>query len=175
MATTTERSGAVTMKGEPLTLVGQPLEVGQKAPDFELVGTDMTPKRLQDFSGKVKILEMVPSLDTSVCDTETRKFNEKAAALDENVVILTISMDLPMAQQRWCGAAGVDRVVCLSDYKDHQFGQDYGVRIKELGLLARTVIVLDQNEMIRYMELVPEVAEEPDYDAALNAAKELTG
>jgi len=173
MTTATERSGAVTMKGDPKTLVGESLQVGQKAPDFELTGTDMAPKTLQDFSGKVKILEVVPSLDTSVCDQETRTFNEKAAELGDQIAILTISMDLPMAQSRWCGAAGVDRVTCLSDYKTHHFGYDYGLRIKELGLLARAVIVVDQNDVIRHMELVPEIADEPDYDAALKAAREL--
>jgi thiol peroxidase len=173
MTATTERSGAVTMKGDPKTLVGEELQVGQKAPDFELTGTDMAPKRLDDFAGKVKILEVVPSLDTSVCDQETRTFNEKAASLGDDIAILTISMDLPMAQNRWCGAAGVDRVTCLSDYKDHRFGYDYGLRIKELGLLARTVIVVDQNNVIRYMELVSEIAEEPDYAAALKAAQDL--
>jgi len=173
MTTMTERSGAVTMKGDPKTLVGEPLQVGQKAPDFQLTGTDMAPKTLQDFAGQVKILEIVPSLDTSVCDTETRTFNEKAANLSDQIAILTISMDLPMAQGRWCGAAGVDRVTCLSDYKDHQFGYEYGVRIKEMGLLARTVIVVDQNDVIRYIELVEEVAEQPDFDAALKAAQDL--
>ena len=175
MATATERSGAVTMKGDPKTLVGEELQVGQKAPSFELTGTDMAPKTLQDFAGKVKVLEVVPSLDTSVCDQETRTFNEKAASLGDDIVILTVSMDLPMAQNRWCGAAGVDRVVCLSDYKDHRFGYEYGLRIKELGLLARAVLVLDQDDVIRHYELVTEIAQEPDYDAALEAAKKLVG
>ena len=169
----TEHTGAVTMKGNPLTLTGDMPKVGDKAPDFNLTGTDMAGKTLKDFAGKVKVLEIVPSLDTSVCDTETRRFNELAAGLGENIVVLTISMDLPMAQKRWCGAAGVDRVVCLSDFKDHTFGQAYGLRIKELGLLARAVLVVDQNDTIQYAELVKEVAEEPNYDAALEAAKKL--
>lgn len=170
----TEHAGAVTMKGNPLTLLGDMPTVGDPAPDFELTAADMSGKTLKDFAGQVKLLEIVPSLDTSVCDTETRKFNELAATLGDNIVVLTISMDLPMAQKRWCGAAGVDQVVCLSDYKDHRFGQSYGLRIKELGLLARAIIVIDQNDIVQYVQLVKEVAQEPDYNAALNAAKKLT-
>ena len=166
-----ERANAVTMKGNPMTLTGEDVQVGQKAPDFTLIGTDMQPKSLKDYAGKVKILSVVPSLDTSVCDKETRRFNEEASSLGDDIVVITVSVDLPMAQKRWCGNAGVDRVVCLSDYKDHQFGNDYGVRIKELGLLAREVLVLDKDDKVVYKQLVSEVAEEPDYDKALEAAK----
>ncbi len=168
----TERAAAITLKGNPMTLVGDELKVGDKAPDFSLKAVDMSDKTLADFAGKVKIISVVPSLDTPICDTQTRKFNEEAGGLD-NVVVLTVSVDLPMAQKRWCGAAGVENVVCLSDFKDHSFGPAYGVRIKEVGLLARQVMVVDQNDTIQYVQLVPEVAEEPDYAPALAKAKEL--
>lgn len=168
-----ERNNVVTFKGNPITLVGNEVATGQKAPAFTLVGTDMQPKSLQDFAGKVKIISVVPSLDTAVCDTQTRKFNEAAAGLGDDVVVLTVSVDLPMAQKRWCGAAGVDRVVCLSDYKDHSFGKDYGLRIKELGLLARTVLIVDKDDNVQYVQVVPEVAQEPNYDEVLEAAKKL--
>ena len=168
----TERAAAVTLKGNPMTLVGAELKVGDKAPDFTLKANDMSDKTLADFAGKAKIISIVPSLDTPVCDTQTRKFNEDAGSLD-NVAVLTVSVDLPMAQKRWCGAAGVENVVCLSDYKDHSFGKAYGVRIKEVGLLARQVMVVDKDNTIQYVQLVPEVAEEPNYDAALEAVKQL--
>ena len=168
----TERAAAITLKGNPMTLVGDELKVGDKAPDFKLKAIDMSDKTLADFAGKVKIISIVPSLDTPVCDTQTRKFNEEAGGLD-GVVVLTVSVDLPMAQKRWCGAAGVENVVCLSDYLDHSFGKAYGVRIKEVGLLARQVIVVDKNDTIQYVEIVPEVAQEPDYAPALAKAKEL--
>ena len=169
----TERAAAITLKGNPMTLVGDALKAGDKAPAFTLKATDMSDKTLKDFAGKVKILSVVPSLDTPASATETRKFNEAAGKLGDNVVVLTVSVDLPMAQKRWCGAAGVNNVVCLSDFKDHSFGKAYGVRIKEIGLLARQVMVIDKNDVIQYVELVPEVAQEPNYDAALAAAKKL--
>jgi len=168
----TERAAAITLKGNPVTLIGDELKVGDKAPDFTLKAVDMSDKSLADFAGKVKIISVVPSLDTPVCDTQTRKFNEDAGSLD-GVVVLTVSVDLPMAQKRWCGAAGVENVTCLSDFKDHSFGKAYGVRIKEIGLLARQVMVIDKDDTIKYVELVPEVAQEPNYDAALAAAKGL--
>lgn len=169
----TERPEAVTLKGNGMTLLGDALNVGDTAPAFSLVSGDMSAKTLDDYAGKVKILSIVPSLDTSVCDTQTRRFNEEAASLGDQIVILTISVDTPMAQKRWCGAAGVDRVECLSDFKDHQFGVDYGVRIKEIGLLAREMVVLDKDNVVKYVQLVPEVAQEPDYEPALAAAKAL--
>lgn len=165
------RSGAVTFKGNPMTLVGEELKPGQKAPDFTLIGTDMQPKSLKDYAGKVKVISVVPSLDTAVCDRETRRFNEEAAKLGDDTVVLTVSVDLPMAQKRWCGAAGIDRVVTLSDYKSHDFGKRYGVRIDELGLLARCVFVVGKDDTIKHVELVKEVAEEPDYDRVIEAAK----
>ena len=170
-----ERTGLVTMKGKPVTLVGQAVKVGQKAPDFEVTANDLSPVKLSSFAGKVCIIASVPSLDTSVCDLETRKFNEKAAQLGGDVVVLTISMDLPFAQKRWCGAAGIKNVQTLSDHRDASFGRAYGVLIKDLRLLARAVFVVDKKGVVRYLQIVPEIATEPDYDAVLKAVKELQG
>jgi thiol peroxidase len=168
-----ERAGVVTFMGNPLTLVGPEIRVGDKAPDFETIGNDMEPVSFHSFRGKVCIISSVPSLDTPVCDTETRKFNEEAAGLGENTVILTISMDLPFAQKRWCGAAGVTRVRTLSDHRDGAFGLAYGVLIKELRLLARVIFVVDGDGIIRYVQLVNEITNEPDYDAVWSALREL--
>jgi thiol peroxidase len=168
-----ERKDLVTMKGKPVTLVGQAVKVGQKAPDFEVTANDLSPVKFSSFAGKVCIIASVPSLDTSVCDMETRKFNEKAAQLGSDVVVLTISMDLPFAQKRWCGAAGIKNIQTLSDYRDASFGNAYGVLIKDLRLLARAVFVVDKKGVVRYLQIVPEIATEPDYDAALKAVKEL--
>ncbi|RII28703.1 MAG: thiol peroxidase [Geobacter sp.] len=168
-----ERTGSVTFKGNPITLLGPALKVGERAPDFRVVDTGLAPLVLADFSGKIKIFSTVPSLDTPVCDTETRRFNQEAAALPESVVVLTVSLDLPFAQKRWCGAAGIDRVRTLSDYQDRSFGLSYGVLIKELKLLARSIFVVDAQDTIRYIQHVPEVTTEPDYAAVLNAVKEL--
>ena len=168
-----EQKGLVTMKGKPITLVGQAIKVGQKSPDFEVTANDLSPVKFSSFAGKVCIIASVPSLDTAVCDIETRKFNEKAAGLGSDVVVLTISMDLPFAQKRWCGAAGIKNVQTLSDYRDASFGNAYGVLIKDLRLLARAVFVVDKKGVVRYLQIVPEIATEPDYDAVLKAAKEL--
>lgn len=168
-----EHEKAVTMKGKPLTLIGDMPQKGRPAPDFEVVDNSLSPVKLADFKGKVCIICSVPSLDTSVCDKEIRKFNEHAAALGDDVAVLVISMDLPFAQKRWCGAAGMKAVQTLSDYKDASFGKAYGVLIKELRLLARAVFVLDKEGTIRYTQLVKEVTDEPDYDAVLKSAKEL--
>ncbi len=168
-----ERTGMVTMKGNPMTLTGHALKVGDMAPDFEVTGNDMKPVKFSSFSGKVCIISAVPSLDTPVCDMETRRFNKEAAALGPDVVILTISMDLPFAQKRWCGAAGVEKVITLSDYKTAGFGTAYGVLIKEMRLLARAVFVTDKKGVIQHIQIVKEIAEEPDYSAAINAVKGL--
>jgi thiol peroxidase len=167
-----ERKGAVTLRGNPMTLVGPELKPGDKAPDFTVIGNDMKPVTLADTAGKVRILASVPSLDTPVCDAETRRFNEEAANLP-GVEILTVSMDLPMAQSRWCGAAGVKNVRTLSDYRERSFGPAYGVLIQEIKLEARAVFVLDKDNTIRYAEYVKEVAEHPNYAAALDAARKL--
>jgi len=168
-----EQSGVITFQGNPLTLVGKKLKVGDSAPDFRVVDNGLAPVTLADYSGKIKILSTVPSLDTPVCDTEVRRFNKEAAALPESIVLLTISMDLPFGQARWCGAAGIDRVKTLSDYQERSFANAYGLLIKELKLLARAVFVVDAANTIRYVQIVPEITDEPDYDAALNAAKAL--
>ncbi|MBW2118962.1 MAG: thiol peroxidase [Deltaproteobacteria bacterium] len=168
-----ERAGIITMKGNPLTLVGKELKVGDPAPDFEVLDNDLTPVRLSSYKGKICVVCSVPSLDTPVCDMETRRFNEEAGKLGADVRILTISMDLPFAQKRWCGAAGVDKVVTLSDHRDASFGTTYGVLIKELRLLARAVFVLDSEGMVQYIQIVKEVTDEPDYDAVLEAVNKL--
>ena len=165
-----ERKGAVTMRGNPLTLVGPELKTGQKAPEFHAVGKGLAPVGLDQFKGKVKVISVIPSIDTPVCDAQTRRFNEEASKLGD-VQILTVSMDLPFAQARWCGAAGVDKVTMVSDFKDHDFGAKYGVLMKETGLLARAVFVVDKNDNITHAEYVKEVANQPDYDATLNAAR----
>jgi thioredoxin-dependent peroxiredoxin len=168
-----ERTGVITMKGHPLTLVGQEVEVGAPAPDFEVLANDLTPFKLSSLKGKVAIICSVPSLDTPTCDIETRWFNEEAAKLGPDVEILTISMDLPFAQRRWCGAAGVDRVTTYSDHRDAAFGQAYGVLIKELRLLARAVFVVDKSGVVRSAQIVPELANEPNYDEVLKAVSRL--
>ncbi|MBM3335280.1 thiol peroxidase [Candidatus Sumerlaeota bacterium] len=169
----TERTGIVTMKGNPLTLVGSEVKVGDPAPDFAVVANDLSVVRFSGFRGKVCLLCSVPSLDTSVCDMQTRRFNEQAAKLASNVAILTISMDLPFAQKRWCGAAGITRVQTLSDHRDAAFGTAFGVLIKELRLLARAVFVVDARGIVRYVQIVNELTREPDYEGALAALKQL--
>lgn len=167
----TERTGIITMKGSPLTLVGHEIKVGDAAPDVELLDNDLSPVRLSSYKGKVCIITSVPSLDTRVCDLETRRFNQEAGDLGDDFRILAISMDLPFAQKRWCGTASVDRVITLSDHREASFGKAYGVLIKELRLLARTVFILDRKGTVRYIQIVKEITEEPDYDAVLQAAK----
>jgi thiol peroxidase len=161
------------MGGNPVTLTGPELEVGQSAPDFSVLDNSMEPKSLKDYGGKIKIISVVPSLDTKVCDMQTRRFNELAAGFSDEIVVLTISMDLPFAQERWCGAAGVDRVITLSDHRDGSFGENYGVLIKELRLLNRAVLIIDAEDKIRYFQLVKENHDLPDYDDALDALKEI--
>ena len=168
-----ERPGLVTLKGNPFTLLGPELKVGEVAPDFVVTANDLSPVKLSDFKGKVCVISSVPSLDTPVCDTSTRRFNKEATEMGSDVVILTVSMDLPFAQARWCGAAGVKNVQTLSDYKDSAFGLAYGLLIKELRLLARAAIVIDKEGKIQYIGLVKEIAEEPDYDAILSVIRKL--
>ncbi len=168
-----ERKNAVTLRGNPLTLVGSEIKVGDKAPDVQLVDNDLKPVNLSSFKGKTVIISSVPSLDTPVCDMETRRFNSEAATLGPNVVILTVSNDLPFAQKRWCGAAGVDKVKTLSDHRETAFGLGYGVLIKELRLLARSIFILDADGVVRYVQHVKEVSQEPDYAAVIGAVKKL--
>ena len=168
-----ERTGMITMKGGPLTLIGEEVKVGDPAPDVEVLDNGLSPVKLSSFSGKICVISSVPSLDTPVCDMETRRFNEEAGKLGADVAILTISMDLPFAQKRWCGAAGVDKLTTLSDHRDAAFGEAYGVLIKELRLLARAVFVVDREGRIQYIQLVRELTEEPDYEPVLDAVKKL--
>ena len=170
---TAERKGIITFKGNPMTLLGPELKAGDRAPDFTVVDTSLNPVTLASFAGKIKVVNSVPSLDTPVCDTETRHFNQEAAELPDRVVVLTVSLDLPFAQKRWCGAAGIDRVTTLSDYQERSFASAYGVLIKELKLLSRSIFVIDAQDTIRYIQHVPEVTTEPDYAAVLAAVRGL--
>ena len=165
-----EHPGIITFQGAPMTLVGAMNEVGKPAPDFTVLKNDMTPGKLSDFKGRKVLISVVPSLDTGVCDMQTRRFNDEASKLP-NLQILTISMDLPFAQARWCGAAGVKNLLTMSDYKDADFGLKYGLLIKELRLLTRAVLVVDEKGALVYQEIVPEVTNHPDYDKALAAVK----
>jgi len=168
-----ERSAAVTMHGNPLTLVGKEPGIGDPAPDVELLDNGLNAVKLSSFQGKVCVISSVPSLDTPVCDIETRRFNEAAGKLGSDVVILTVSMDLPFAQKRWCGGAGVERVITLSDHRDASFGNAFGVLIKELRLLARSVFVIDRSGIIQYIQHVKELSQEPDYDAIIKAVQKI--
>lgn len=159
----------VTFQGAPLTLEGTQIKVGDTAPNFTVVGNDLNPVSLEDTKGK-RVFLSVPSIDTAVCDMEVRRFNTEASKLN-NVEVYTISMDLPFAQARWCGAAGIENVKTVSDYKDREFGKNYGVYINELGLLSRAVFVIDENNKVVYVEYLQEITEEPNYEAALNALK----
>lgn len=167
-----KRTGIITFAGNPLTLVGPEVKVGQAAPDFTVLDNELNAKTLADFEGKVKVISVVPSLDTGVCDAQTRWFNQDVTKLSDDVVVLTISMDLPFAQARWCGAAGVENVVTLSDHKDASFGQNYGFLIEELRLLARGVVVINKDNKVTYVEYVKEVTDAVNFDAVLAAVKE---
>jgi len=168
-----ERPNAVTFQGNPLTLSGDELKVGDAVPSVQLLNDEMKPVDLSGFKGRVCVILSVPSLDTPVCDTETRRFNEYAGTFGPDVVVLAISMDLPFAQKRWCGAAGVERVTTLSDFRDRTFGKVFGLYIKELGLLARAVYVVDRGGVVRYSQLVPEIAQEPNYEDVRKAVASL--
>ncbi len=168
-----ERNNVITMKGNPLTLLGPDVAVGQKAPEATLVANDLSEVKISSFFGKKLVISVVPSLDTPICDLQTRRFNSEASKLGESVKILTISMDLPFAQKRWCGATGSDKVQTLSDYRYGAFGEAYGLLIKNLRLLARGVFVIDQSGKVQYKQIVGEVAQEPNYEAALIALKNL--
>ena len=168
-----ERADAVTMKGKGLTLEGPELKPGDKAPEFSVLDQGLAPVILGDFAGKIKVISVTPSLDTPVCDMQARRFNEEAASLPGSTVVLNISVDLPFAIARFCTAAGIDRVKVLSDHRETSFGAAYGVLIKELRLLARAIIIVDGDDTVRYVEIVPEVTNAPDYDAALAALAKL--
>ena len=164
----------VTFKNGPVTLIGNEVKVGDQAPDFKVLANDLSEVTLKDSEGKIRLFSVVPSLETGVCDKQTRTFNEAAASLGENVVIYTVSMDLPFAQKRWCGAAGIDNVVTVSDHRDASFGEAYGVHMKELRLLARSIFVVDEAGKVTYVEYVPEGTDHPNYDAAIEAVKAIS-
>ncbi len=168
-----EQANAVTMKGNPITLLGKEITVGQAAPEATLVANDLSEVKLSSFQGTPVVLSVVPSLDTGICDLQTKRFSKEAANLGGKVKILTISMDLPFAQKRWCGAAGVSNVQTLSDYRFASFGEAYGVLIKGLRLLTRAIFVIDSTGKVQYKQLVAEVATEPNYDAVLQALKNI--
>jgi thiol peroxidase len=170
---TIEREAAVTLKGKPMTVIGPKLEAGDKAPNATLVANDGSTVSLDDYAGKLRLVSVVYSLDTGLCDLQTHRFNSEAANLGPDAVVLTISTDLPMAQKRWCGAAGIDRVITLSDHRLMSFGDAYGTHIEELRMEQRSIFVIDKAGIIRYAEYVPEVAQHPDYERALAVAKAL--
>lgn len=170
-----ERTGILKAGGNPLTLLGPELKAGDAAPDFTVLDGDLNPVSLSQFAGKVVLLSVVTSLDTGICDVETRRFNKEAANFGEDVVILTVSVDLPFAQKRWCGGAGIDSVKVFSDYRDHEVGLKYGVLIKELKLLARSIFVIGRDGVITYVRINEENAQEPDYDEALAAVRSAAG
>ncbi|MBI5198222.1 MAG: thiol peroxidase [Nitrospirae bacterium] len=165
-----ERKGVITMKNNPMTLIGPGLKVGDKAPDFKVLDNGLQPVTLKSSEGKTRLISAVPSLDTPVCDAQTRRFNEEMAKLPSNVAVITVSMDLPFAQKRFCSTAGLN-IPCYSDFNDASFGQAYGVLIKELRLLARSIFVIGPDDKIKYIEIVPEVTTHPNYDAALKAVR----
>jgi thiol peroxidase len=169
-----ERQGATTLRGNPLTILGPALKPGEKAPDFKAVDDSLKALDLAGTGNGVRIFSVVPSLDTPVCDAQTKRFNEEAGKLPD-VKIYTFSMDLPFAQKRWCGAFGVDHVKMVSDHRDGSFGEAYGTLIKDLRILSRAIFVIDKNNVIRYAEYVKEVGDPPDYEAALSAARAATG
>lgn len=160
----------ITFKEKPVTLSENSIAVGDKAPNFTVLANDLSEVKLSDSQGKIRLISVVPSIDTGVCDQQTRKFNEEAAKLDD-VEVLTISVDLPFAQKRWCAAAGIDNVRVLSDHRDLDFGEKFGVAIKELRLLSRSIFVVDSSDIVTYTEYVPEVTNHPNYEAAIDAVK----
>jgi thiol peroxidase len=167
-----ERPNVVKMKGNPVTLLGNEVKVGDKAPDFTALAGLGAPVGLGDLKDKVKVFNVVVSVDTPVCDVQTKRFNKEAAGLGDGVEIVTLSMDLPFALKRYCAAEGIDRVKTLSDYQNASFGEAYGVLIKENRLLARSVFVVDKNNKVRHAEIVGEITQEPNYEAALKAVRE---
>jgi thiol peroxidase len=165
-----ERAGATTLQGKPMTLVGPEIKVGDDAPDFAVVDDSLKAVRLGDTAGRTRIFSVLPSVDTPVCDAQTKRFNEEAARL-KDIDIYTVSMDLPFAQKRFCNSFALDNLKMLSDYRDGSFGQAYGTLIKELRILSRAIFVVDPDNKVKYVEYVSEVANHPDYEAALKAAK----
>lgn len=173
MATTTSQKRSVLFKGNPLTVLGPELKAGDPAPDFQVLAGDLSKVTLKTFKGKIKLISVVPSLDTPVCDQQTRRFNEEAGKLPEDVAVLTISMDLPFAQKRFCSTAGIEKIKTLSDHRDASFGLAYGVLIKDLRLLSRSIFIVGADDRVKYVEYVKEVTSHPDYEAALKSLKQL--
>ena len=168
-----ERKGKITFLGNPLTLIGTEKKTGEKADNFTVLDKELKEISLKDFAGKIKLISVTPSLDTPVCDIQARRFNQEAAKLPDDVVIMNISMDLPFAISKFCTTAGIDKVKAYSDHRDASFGNAYGVLIKELRLLARSIFIIDRDDTIRYIELVPELSHQPDYDKALAELRKL--
>ncbi len=168
-----ERKSIITLNGNPLTLLGPELKAGDKAPDFVVLDADLKEVGLNEFLGRIKIISVTPSLDTPVCDMQARRFNAEAAGLPADIVVLNISMDLPFAISRFCTAAGIDKVNSYSDHRDASFGMAYGVLIKELRLLARSIFIIDRENIIRYIEIIPEITNQPDYEKALKEVNKL--
>lgn len=166
-----ERKGVATFQGNPLTLLGPELKAGDRAPDFKLTDTGLKSVTLAESKGKTRLISVVPSIDTPVCDLQTKRFNQEAAKLPASIQVMTVSMDLPFAQGRWCGLAGADKIQMLSDYQDHSFGQAYGVLLKELKLLSRAVFVIGPDDKIQYVEYVKEITTHPDYEKVLEFLK----
>ena len=166
-----EVATAVTMKGNPVTLLGKEIKVGQVAPDCTVVANDLSEVKLSSYKGKKCVISVVPSLDTAVCDAQTKRFNQEAIKLGTDVVILTVSMDLPFAQKRWCGATGSNKIVTLSDYRYASFGEAFGVLIKGLRLLTRAIFIVDAKGTIKYKQIVSEITQEPEYNSVLEALK----
>lgn len=168
-----ERKGIVTLQGNSLTLLGPELKLNTKAPSFNVLNQELSTITLSNFSGKIKVISVTPSLDTPICDLQIRRFNQEASSLSENVVVLNISMDLPFALARFCTTNGIDRVLALSDHRDASFGINYGVLIKELRLLARAIFIIDQDDILIYQQIVPEIKHEPDYTQAIAKVKNI--
>jgi len=168
-----ERKGEITFLGNPLTLIGTEKKIGEKADNFTVLDKELKEIGLKDFAGKIKLISVTPSLDTPVCDIQARRFNQEAAKLPDGVVIMNISMDLPFAISKFCTTAGIDKVKAYSDHRDASFGNAYGVLIKELRLLARSIFIIDRDDRIRYIELVPELSHQPNYDKALAELRKL--
>lgn len=168
-----ERTNVATVKGNPLTLLGKEIKIGQKAPSFKVLNTELNDALSDDFRDKIRLIASVPSLDTPVCDLEIKRFNKEAVKLSKELVIIFISMDLPFAQKRFCQANEIKEVVTFSDYRDADFGLKYGVLTKELRLLSRAIFIIGKDDIVRYVEYVPELTSHPNYDAALDALKQV--
>jgi thiol peroxidase len=171
----TERKGAVTLNGKPQTVLGETLKAGEKAPDFRLLADDLSVKTLKDFAGKPLLVSVVPSLDTGICDAQSRRFDQEALKLKDRVNFVTVSVDLPFAQKRWCNEAAAETMQFLSDHRDMNFGDAWGTHVKELRLEQRSVFVVDAGGVIRYAQYVPEIAQHPEYEEVLAALQKVVG